>query len=190
MVYLFYPFGPAENDATASATLQGLGRAFSAAVTPPIAGDVNIWRDDDTYPADLTNAAAGDTVYIIGHTARGMKVIGDANGNTYDQTWIVEKLESYNLGIGQNVEVVMYACWSGVGGEECLASRVASALNIRTPTRFVSADNVWGYTKKVSMKAVKDGSGGRSLGVYAGGKYQPEEWYYGSRIRCDPTDYS
>lgn len=157
MIYLFYPF----DDGTAFDTLDdlvpGVGGVSHDLCSPKIGA---ICRDDGTYLTGLWDVTAADEVYVIGHTAEGMKILGDAQKATIDQTEVVSRIERCNLRRDVNCRIVMYACESGKGGAGSLAAKVADALQ---NADFACANNVWGFTSKVGMKAK-----GGSLRIYYG----------------------
>lgn len=149
MKYLFYPF----DDGTGIDTLEQLipgagGDPGRAPVASPKIGE--LYRNDGTYPAGLWRVGLNDEVFVIGHAAEGLKVLGDAKKNLIDQTEVVKRLEACGLRKDAACKIVMYACESGKGGKESLAAKVASALKTN---KFVCANNVWGFMHKVSMKA-------------------------------------
>src|SRR5205823_7521536 len=95
------------------------------------------------------NVGGDDEVFVIGHAHGGMKVLADANKKTIDQTTIVERLGMCGLRKNVACKIVVYGCESAKGGTESLSAKVASSLKIN---EFVCAENVWGFTRRVSMK--------------------------------------
>lgn len=102
--YLFYPF----DDGTAFETLEGLvpgiGGVAQNHCSPAIGG---ICRDDGNFVTGFWDVAAGDELYVIGHTAEGMKVLGDAHKNTIDQSEVVKRLDDCSLRKDVNCRIVM-----------------------------------------------------------------------------------
>lgn len=152
MIYVFYPF----NDGTAVATLNDLAPAFGQ--VPPVQEQGvapafgRIYREGH-FLDTLAMAGANDEIWIVGHCAKAMKVMGDSNHNTIDQTEIVNRLVNCGMQPNCSARIVLYACESAKGETASLAAMVATALANR---QLPCAQNVWGFTHKMGMKA-KDG---------------------------------
>ncbi|MDQ3918638.1 MAG: hypothetical protein M3348_09185 [Acidobacteriota bacterium] len=146
MKYLFYPF----NDGTGLKTLNALAAGVGGEGGNSVSREVGaIYRSDGTFPAGLMEAGHDDEVFVIGHPAEGLKVLGDASKNTIDQTEIVNRLRGAGLRPDAHCKIILYACFSGKGGEDSLAAKVATSLRTNS---FACANNVWGFMHKVSMK--------------------------------------
>jgi hypothetical protein len=159
MIYLYYPF----DDGTGIETLDGLVRGVGNKIAPkgavqsPKIGE--LFCDNGTTPGGFWSVANGDEIYVMGHTYLGMKVLGDANKKTIDQSEIVSRLERCGLKKNVTCKIVMYACYSSRSENNSpgLAAFVASSLKTND---FACYNNVYGFRRPVGMKAGK-GAGGQ-----------------------------
>lgn len=159
-IYLFYPFDDGTADSTLDGLVPGIGQDPSHYQSPKYG---QIYRVDMASkvtigPGGLWNANDQDEIYVVGHSASGLKIIGDANKQHYDQSWLLERLAACGLQPTNNPKIVLYCCESGKG-MGCLAEKLANAMKTglvldgsRRP--FASFNKVWGFTRKVSVKAM------------------------------------
>ncbi len=180
MIYLYYPF----DDGTGIETLDGLVRGVGDRVIPEVPSSPAIGElfcDDGTTPNGLGNVDDDDTIYVIGHSYKGFKVIADVNKKTIDQTEIVNRLERCGLPKNVNCQIIMYACYSSrtLNDRSGVAAFVASSLETKG---FSCSGNVFGYRRKVGMKAERDIHGQYNLIVMCDGVHVPintmEDWVF------------
>lgn len=158
-IYLFYPFDDGTADRTVDNLIAGFGNDPTTFQTPKHG---QIYRVDSltkatTSPGGLWDANNNDEIYVVGHSASGQKVIGDANGILRDQSWLLQRMYDCGLQYTSDPKIVLYCCESGKGSG-CLAQRLANAMKTglvinRTRRQFASFNKVWGFTRKVGMVA-------------------------------------
>jgi hypothetical protein len=167
--YLWYPF----NDGTGFKVLDDLMPAFGgdpAHYQSPKFGE--LYKFDGratTSPAGMWGAVDNDDVWIIGHSAAGYKVLGDAVGGTIDQSEVVTRLKGCGLRANVNVNIIVYACYSG-RGEGCLAEKIATQLDNED---YACAQRVYGFTKKMLTTAKRDATGAKVIHADMGTKQAP-----------------
>jgi hypothetical protein len=168
--YLWYPF----NDGTGFKVLDDLMPAFGgdpARYQSPKFGELYKFAGGaTTSPGGMWSAADNDDIWIIGHAAAGYKVLGDAVGGTIDQSEVVTRLIGCGLRANVNVNIIVYACYSG-RGDGCLAEKIATQL---ANENYACAQRVYGFTKVMLTKAKKDVTGTKVLHANMGTKEAPD----------------
>ncbi|WP_043319511.1 hypothetical protein [Microbulbifer sp. HZ11] len=152
MIYLYYPF----DDGTGVDTLKNLVRGVGHRMVPAD-GDIRspaigeLFCDNGSCPATLNAAGDDDEIYIIGHSYKSFKVLGDANKGVIDQSEIVDRLRRCGLRKVAKCRINVYACYSGrtADNQRSLASYIATSLRTEG---YACWENVYGYTKKVLNK--------------------------------------
>ncbi|QKX16254.1 hypothetical protein [Microbulbifer sp. YPW1] len=186
MIYLFYPF----NDGTGIDTLKKLVRGVGNKIVPqdgniqsPPIGE--LFCDNGTCPTTLNAAGANDEIYIIGHSYKSFKVLGDANKAVIDQSEILDRLRRCGLRKQAQCQITVYACYSGrtKDKQHSLASYLASALRTEG---YACWNNVYGYTKKVLTKTKSDYGGYEVYVENTKDEWAPLAWYPHFFVRAEP----
>lgn len=162
MIYVYYPFDDGTGLQTLDDLIRGIGLRNvpnSAPISPAIG---ELYTDAGSTPGGFWNVTNMDEIYIVGHSYSGMKVLGDADRGTIDQTEIVKRLLRCGLSKTVTCKINVYACFSARAADQTvgLAGFVASALKTNG---FACYSNVWGYTLKVCTKALKVDQGDYAL---------------------------
>ncbi|NWD77509.1 hypothetical protein HX890_25630 [Pseudomonas gingeri] len=145
MRYFFYPF----DDTAGLDLMDGLTASMTAPATLAHPAIGLIYRDDGTWQTTFSQVAITDSIFVVGHTASGQKVIASHADKAIriDQTGIVERLIQCGLRSAVACRIVIYACESASGDTASLAAKVASSL---LTNNFACSGNVYGFKGKVS----------------------------------------